>query len=136
MIMNGTDGCKKIFVLSDWRVLGSENTKWQKLKKAVYLRFERISRKRRKRVLCMSKKCCNFAVALCARVRQLKRTELAWRVGSAQCLRSPQKSQIFGGPERSNRTAKPIVRPKGDKNSLGRSRDKKHSELQNRKSVK
>ena len=64
--MNGTDGCKKIFVLSDWRVLGSENTKWQKLKKAVYLRFERISRKRRKRVLCMSKKCCNFAVALCA----------------------------------------------------------------------
>ena len=27
-----------------------------------------------------------------ARVRQLKRTELAWRVESAQCLRSPQKS--------------------------------------------
>jgi hypothetical protein len=47
MTMNGTNGCKKIFVLSDWRVLGSENTKWQKLKKAVYLRFERISRKRR-----------------------------------------------------------------------------------------
>ena len=57
------------------------------------------------------------------RVRQLKRTELAWRVGSAQCLRSPQKSQIFGGPERSNRTAKPIVRPKGDKNSLERSKE-------------
>ena len=28
------------------------------------------------------------------------RTELAWRVGSAQCLRSPQKSKIFGGPGR------------------------------------
>ena len=34
-----------------------------------------------------------------ARVRQLKRTELAWRVESAQCLRSPQKSMIFGGPD-------------------------------------
>ena len=33
-----------------------------------------------------------------ARVRQLKRTELAWRVESAQCLRSPQKLKIFGGP--------------------------------------
>ena len=32
------------------------------------------------------------------RVRQLKRTELAWRVESAQCLRSPQKLKIFGGP--------------------------------------
>ncbi len=49
----------------------------------------------------------------CARVRQLKRTELAWRVGSAQCLRSPHKLKICGGPERSNRTAKQIVRPLG-----------------------
>ena len=56
----------------------------------------------------------------CARVRQLKRTELAWRVGSAQCLRSPHKLQICGDPDRSNRTAKPIVRPKGDKNFLAR----------------
>ena len=32
------------------------------------------------------------------RVRQLKRTELAWRVGSAQCLRSPHKLQICGDP--------------------------------------
>ena len=55
-----------------------------------------------------------------ARVRQLKRTELAWRVGSALCLRSPHKLQICGDPERSNRTAKPIVRPKGDKNFLAR----------------
>ena len=42
------------------------------------------------------------------------------RVGSAQCLRSPHKLQICGDPERSNRTAKPIVRPKGDKNFLAR----------------
>ena len=33
----------------------------------------------------------------------------------------PHKLQICGVPERSNRTAKPIVRPKGDKNSLPRS---------------
>ena len=32
----------------------------------------------------------------------------------------PHKLQICGGPERSNRTAKPIVRPKGDKNFLPR----------------
>ena len=30
---------------------------------------------------------------------------------------------MFGDPERSNRTAKPIVRPKGDTNSLPRSGD-------------
>ena len=95
----------------------------QKPEKAIYLRFERISQKREEYPIAYVGDflylCSRF---MCARVRQLKRTELAWRVGSAQCLRSPQKSQIFGGPERSNRTAKPIVRPKGDKNSLGRSR--------------
>ena len=37
-------------------------------------------------------------VVILHRVRQLKRTELAWRVESAQCLRSPQKLKIFGGP--------------------------------------
>ena len=35
-------------------------------KKAVYLRFERISRKKARRLLRMSKKSSNFAVALCA----------------------------------------------------------------------
>ena len=34
--------------------------------KAVYLRFERISRKKARRLLRMSKKSSNFAVALCA----------------------------------------------------------------------
>ena len=38
------------------------------------------------------------------RVRQLKRTELAWRVGSAQCLRSPHKLKICGGPVKARRT--------------------------------
>ena len=50
-----------------------------------------------KKCLQESKKCCTFA-SRSARVRQLKRTELAWRVESAQCLRSPQKLKIFGGP--------------------------------------
>ena len=35
-------------------------------KKAVYLRFERISRKKARRLLRMSKKSSNFAVHLCA----------------------------------------------------------------------
>ncbi len=35
-------------------------------KKAVYLRFERISRKKARRLLRMSKKSSNFAVRLCA----------------------------------------------------------------------
>ena len=35
----------------------------------------------------------------CARVRQLRHKELAKRVEGAQCLRSPQKLQIFGDPE-------------------------------------
>ena len=34
-----------------------------------------------------------------ARVRQLKRTELAWRVESAQCLRSPHSlTKLAGAP--------------------------------------
>ena len=34
-----------------------------------------------------------------ARVRQLKRTELAWRVESAQCLRSPHSlTKLVGAP--------------------------------------
>ena len=34
-----------------------------------------------------------------ARVRQLTRTELAWRVKSAQCLRSPQSlTKLLGTP--------------------------------------
>ena len=34
---------------------------------------------------------------LCPRARQLRRTELAWRVESAQCLRSPHEVTHFVG---------------------------------------
>ena len=40
--------------------------------------------------------CCSLEDA---RVRQLKRTELAWRVESAQCLRSPHSlTKLAGAP--------------------------------------
>ena len=40
-----------------------------------------------------------FPVNRTPRVRQLTRTELAWRVESAQCLRSPQSlTKLLGTP--------------------------------------
>ena len=36
------------------------------------------------------------------RVQQLRRTELARRVGSAQCLRSPHEVTYFAGPHEEN----------------------------------
>ena len=49
------------FVLSGWRVLRKRTKKHNKPQKAVYLRFERISQKRRERVLWMSDFFCTFA---------------------------------------------------------------------------